>query len=129
MYRLPGRLPSLVDLVRRSVPALLRAGYAHDPSALTDASTVTPDLLARNVFTWLVEGTPRTLGFPSVIPGAGSWLIIATIDATGGYVISLDGTYKELSTSAGFVGTADTVNFIELISDGTSIWVNVQQDL
>ena len=127
MYRLPGRLPSLSDIVRRSVPALLRAGYAHDPSALTDASTVTPNLLTRNAFTWLIEGTPRTLGFPSVIPGAGSWLIIATIDATGGYTISLDGSYKELANSAGFVGTADVVNFVELISDGTSIWANVQQ--
>lgn len=114
-----GAEPLDANILRADTADVWTAGFGIQKATLTDGATVTPDLTASNAFNWTVGGS-RTLGFPGTVPGdAGQYYIDATVDATGGYTLTLAAGYNLVDGA--FDGSANAVNRLWLVVRSASI--------
>lgn len=104
------------DTLKADTADVLTAGFSTTENVLTDGASVTPDFNLSNVFTWAYGGN-RTLNAPSNGGNAGVWYIYITVDGTGGYTLSLNSVYKTITGT--FDGTANVVNILTIVSDGS----------
>jgi len=94
-------------------------------TVLTAGVSATPDFSTSNYFTWNITGN-ATLNNPTNVPGAGSWYIYITVDASA-RTLTLGANLKEVVNSQGFAGTANKTYILRILSDdGTNfdVWID-----
>jgi hypothetical protein len=113
---------SLSTILASQVQLPLEGGFHHEPTALTDGSTVTPDFSVNNIFTWTITQN-ATLAFPSTVPGAGVWHIYLTQDTVGNHNVALASGYHLIDGTIEPGAEAETL--ITIISDGSGTDLDV----
>ena len=113
-----------VNLTGESGIRFVNAAFSN-VTALASGTSVTPNLSTSNYFTWDITGH-ATLNNPTNVPGAGSWYIYITVDASI-RTLTLGANYKEVVNSQGFTGTATKTYILRILSDdGTNldVWID-----
>lgn len=96
----------------------------HYDTGLSAGGQAEMDFEDSNIFTLAVPNFGITLANPTN-KAPGRWYLFATAASGGSSSISFDTDYNVVSGS--FDGTANTVNILELVSDGTDIDVFISQ--
>jgi hypothetical protein len=112
-----------VDTLKADTTDELTAGFGITVSAITAGASATPNYQTRNLFTWSVTGTGN-LNAPSNHT-AGIRHMVATINATGGYTTTFNAAYNIVS--GGWDSSANAVNILTFVSDGTTIFTYITQ--
>lgn len=113
------------DTVKQDVAATFVAGVGCDVDAGGSAASFTPDFNLENIKTWTVTGA-GTLNNPSN-KKAGVYHLKATIDATGNYTTTFDTDYNVVSGV--WDSSANAVNIVTMVSDGTNVYCYIAQEV
>lgn len=116
-----------VKELKADVTDQLEAGFSNQASALSAVGspvTVNIDFEDSNLFTLTMPDSGVTLSNPTN-KEPGVWILYAIANSGGNSSLSFDSDYNIVSGS--FNGTANTVNILELISDGSEVDVIIQQ--
>jgi hypothetical protein len=96
--------------------------------SLVDAANISSDMALGNVKTVTLGGN-RTLDNPTNLKAGATYIWIIKQDVTGGRTLAYGSAFKWIGGSAPtLTATANAVDIISGVSDGTNIYVNIAQD-
>lgn len=103
-------------------------GYS-ETATLTDAATIAVDCDTGNVFTVTLGGN-RTLGAPTNLKNGATYVFIVKQDATGSRTLAYNAVYKfPGGVDPVLTTTANAVDILAFVSDGTSLFGTVQHNM
>lgn len=113
------------DTERAVVPATLQEKL-YSTQTLTDGATISWDL-SLGAFAEVTLGGNRTLSSPTNMVNGASYILIVKQDGTGSRTLSFDSAYKFADgDDPTLTTTANAVDIITFISDGTSMYGSYQ---